>query len=145
MQQETQPHACALSCNTKELTLSHVRTHFASACIARLSCNVSRVGEVLRVTVSVFMELHKRRMITNDVHIHCTRACTHAHRPSLDEMVTIAKRMEARGMKLPLIIGGATTSKMHTAVKVAPQYSGKFGCECGCSTWPGSVHDNLWG
>lgn len=47
------------------------------------------------------------------------------HRPSLDEMVTIAKRMEARGMKLPLMIGGATTSKMHTAVKVAPQYSGE--------------------
>uniref|UniRef100_A0A7S3R8G4 Methionine synthase n=1 Tax=Dunaliella tertiolecta TaxID=3047 RepID=A0A7S3R8G4_DUNTE len=44
--------------------------------------------------------------------------------PSLDEMVTIAKRMEARGFKVPLMIGGATTSKMHTAVKVAPQYSG---------------------
>ncbi len=45
-------------------------------------------------------------------------------RPSLDEMVTIAKRMEARGFRIPLMIGGATTSKMHTAVKVAPQYSG---------------------
>ncbi|KAL4434809.1 hypothetical protein ABPG77_005336 [Micractinium sp. CCAP 211/92] len=44
--------------------------------------------------------------------------------PSLDEMVTVAKRMEERGMKLPLLIGGATTSKMHTAVKIAPQYSG---------------------
>ena len=32
--------------------------------------------------------------------------------------------MEERGMKLPLLIGGATTSKMHTAVKIAPQYSG---------------------
>lgn len=44
--------------------------------------------------------------------------------PSLDEMVTVAKKMEERGMKLPLLIGGATTSKMHTAVKIAPQYSG---------------------
>lgn len=44
--------------------------------------------------------------------------------PSLDEMVTVAKRMEERGMKTPLLIGGATTSKMHTAVKIAPQYSG---------------------
>ena len=44
--------------------------------------------------------------------------------PSLDEMVTVAKRMEERGLKLPLLIGGATTSKMHTAVKIAPQYSG---------------------
>jgi len=44
--------------------------------------------------------------------------------PSLDEMVTVAKRMEERGLKIPLLIGGATTSKMHTAVKIAPQYSG---------------------
>ncbi|PNW81543.1 hypothetical protein CHLRE_06g250902v5 [Chlamydomonas reinhardtii] len=44
--------------------------------------------------------------------------------PSLDEMVTVAKKMEERGMKTPLLIGGATTSKMHTAVKIAPVYSG---------------------
>ncbi|KAL0041777.1 hypothetical protein WJX79_004152 [Trebouxia sp. C0005] len=44
--------------------------------------------------------------------------------PSLDEMVTVAKKMEEEGLKLPLLIGGATTSKMHTAVKIAPQYSG---------------------
>lgn len=44
--------------------------------------------------------------------------------PSLDEMVTVAKKMEERGIRLPLLIGGATTSKMHTAVKIAPQYSG---------------------
>ena len=47
--------------------------------------------------------------------------------PSLDEMVTVAKKMEERGMKIPLLIGGATTSKMHTAVKIAPVYSGGFG------------------
>jgi len=44
--------------------------------------------------------------------------------PSLDEMVTVAKEMEKRGMKVPLLIGGATTSRMHTAVKIAPQYQG---------------------
>ena len=44
--------------------------------------------------------------------------------PSLDEMVTVAREMERVGLKLPLLIGGATTSKMHTAVKLAPQYSG---------------------
>jgi 5-methyltetrahydrofolate--homocysteine methyltransferase len=44
--------------------------------------------------------------------------------PSLDEMVTVAKKMEEKGLKLPLLIGGATTSKMHTAVKIAPVYSG---------------------
>ena len=42
--------------------------------------------------------------------------------PSLDEMVHVAHEMKRRGMSLPLLIGGATTSRMHTAVKVAPQY-----------------------
>jgi 5-methyltetrahydrofolate--homocysteine methyltransferase len=44
--------------------------------------------------------------------------------PSLDEMVFVAKEMERRGMKIPLLIGGATTSRIHTAVKIAPNYSG---------------------
>jgi 5-methyltetrahydrofolate--homocysteine methyltransferase len=43
--------------------------------------------------------------------------------PSLDEMVNVAKEMERRGMSLPLLIGGATTSKQHTAVRIAPAYS----------------------
>jgi len=42
--------------------------------------------------------------------------------PSLDEMVSVAKEMERRGMKTPLLIGGATTSRMHTAVKISPTY-----------------------
>ncbi len=42
--------------------------------------------------------------------------------PSLDEMVHVAHEMERRQMKQPLLIGGATTSRMHTAVKIAPQY-----------------------
>lgn len=44
--------------------------------------------------------------------------------PSLDEMIHVAKEMERRSMKLPLLIGGATTSRVHTAVKIAPSYSG---------------------
>jgi 5-methyltetrahydrofolate--homocysteine methyltransferase len=43
--------------------------------------------------------------------------------PSLDEMVFVAREMERLGMTLPLLIGGATTSKPHTAVKIAPEYS----------------------
>ncbi len=43
--------------------------------------------------------------------------------PSLDEMVMVAREMERRRMTLPLLIGGATTSRQHTAVKVAPEYS----------------------
>ncbi len=42
--------------------------------------------------------------------------------PSLDEMVNVAHEMKRRGMNKPLLIGGATTSRMHTAVKIAPQY-----------------------
>lgn len=43
--------------------------------------------------------------------------------PSLDEMVGVAKEMEKRGMNTPLLIGGATTSRIHTAVKIDPNYS----------------------
>jgi 5-methyltetrahydrofolate--homocysteine methyltransferase len=44
--------------------------------------------------------------------------------PSLDEMVHVAKEMERKGIYKPLLIGGATTSRVHTAVKIAPNYSG---------------------
>jgi 5-methyltetrahydrofolate--homocysteine methyltransferase len=43
--------------------------------------------------------------------------------PSLDEMVHVAREMERLGFKLPLLIGGATTSRAHTAIKIAPHYS----------------------
>ncbi|XHR31316.1 MAG: methionine synthase [Chthoniobacteraceae bacterium] len=44
--------------------------------------------------------------------------------PSLEEMAHVADEMEKRGFKIPLLVGGATTSKAHTAVKIAPHYSG---------------------
>ncbi len=44
--------------------------------------------------------------------------------PSLDEMVTVASEMERAGMTLPLLIGGATTSRVHTALRIAPAYGG---------------------
>src|SRR3546814_10107924 len=44
--------------------------------------------------------------------------------PSLDEMVTVAKEMERQGFELPLLIGGATTSRAHTAVKIDRAYHG---------------------
>ncbi|MGH3273141.1 MAG: vitamin B12 dependent-methionine synthase activation domain-containing protein, partial [Streptosporangiaceae bacterium] len=44
--------------------------------------------------------------------------------PSLDEMVKVAAQMRRRGMSLPLLIGGATTSRQHTAVRIAPAYDG---------------------
>ncbi len=44
--------------------------------------------------------------------------------PSLEEMAHVAREMEKAGLKVPLLIGGATTSKIHTAVKISPNYSG---------------------
>jgi 5-methyltetrahydrofolate--homocysteine methyltransferase len=44
--------------------------------------------------------------------------------PSLDEMVFVAREMERRNMRVPLLIGGATTSRQHTAVKIAPEFTG---------------------
>jgi 5-methyltetrahydrofolate--homocysteine methyltransferase len=44
--------------------------------------------------------------------------------PSLDEMVNVASELERQGLKIPLLIGGATTSRIHTAVKIDPVYSG---------------------
>ncbi len=44
--------------------------------------------------------------------------------PSLDEMVTVAEEMKRAGMAMPLLIGGATTSKVHTALRIAPAYDG---------------------
>lgn len=50
--------------------------------------------------------------------------------PSLDEMIFNAKEMNRRGMDIPLLIGGATTSKAHTAIKIAPNYDGPV-CQVG--------------
>jgi 5-methyltetrahydrofolate--homocysteine methyltransferase len=51
--------------------------------------------------------------------------------PSLDEMVHVAREMERQGFKLPLLIGGATTSRAHTAIKIAPHYSEPGGPRAG--------------
>ncbi|MEA2557362.1 MAG: 5-methyltetrahydrofolate--homocysteine methyltransferase, partial [Actinomycetota bacterium] len=49
--------------------------------------------------------------------------CSGLITPSLDEMVKVAKEMERRGLELPLLIGGATTSRQHTAVRIAPAFA----------------------
>ena len=46
--------------------------------------------------------------------------------PSLDEMVYVAEEMQRKGLKIPILIGGATTSRIHTAVKIAPMYEGSI-------------------
>ena len=44
--------------------------------------------------------------------------------PSLDEMIKVVRELERRGLSIPVVVGGATTSELHTAVKMAPEYSG---------------------
>jgi 5-methyltetrahydrofolate--homocysteine methyltransferase len=83
-----------------------------------LSCN-GYVIEDMGVMVPANQILEKAKEFNADM-IGLSGLIT----PSLDEMVHVAKEMERTGMKLPLLIGGATTSKAHTAVKIAHHYSG---------------------
>ena len=83
-----------------------------------LACNNYEIYD-MGVMVSCEKILEKAKEINADV-IGLSGLIT----PSLDEMVYVAQQMEKQGFKLPLLIGGATTSRIHAAVKVAPQYSG---------------------
>ena len=83
-----------------------------------LSCNGFEVTD-MGVMVSCDKILAKAREIGADI-IGLSGLIT----PSLDEMVYVAKEMEKAGMTTPLLIGGATTSAAHTAIKIAEHYSG---------------------
>jgi 5-methyltetrahydrofolate--homocysteine methyltransferase len=61
-----------------------------------------------------------REAIENKVDIVCLSGLI---TPSLEEMCNVASEMEKAGTDIPILIGGATTSKIHTAVKIAPNYS----------------------
>jgi len=83
-----------------------------------LSCNNY---EVIDLGVMTPAEEILRQAIENEVDmIGLSGLIT----PSLQEMTTVAEEMEKAGLKIPLLIGGATTSKLHTALKIAPLYSG---------------------
>jgi 5-methyltetrahydrofolate--homocysteine methyltransferase len=83
-----------------------------------LSCNGFEVTD-MGVMVSCDKILAKAKEIGADV-IGLSGLIT----PSLDEMVHVAKEMEKQGFKVPLLVGGATTSAAHTAIKIAEHYSG---------------------
>ena len=82
-----------------------------------LGCNNYKVYDI-GVMVSCEKILEKAKEYNVDV-IGLSGLIT----PSLDEMVVVAKEMSKAGFTQPLLIGGATTSKMHTAVKLAPNYT----------------------
>jgi 5-methyltetrahydrofolate--homocysteine methyltransferase len=83
-----------------------------------LGCNNYQVTD-LGVMVPVEKILKTAREVKADI-IGLSGLIT----PSLDEMVHVAKEMEREGFQIPLLIGGATTSRVHTAVKIAPAYRG---------------------
>jgi 5-methyltetrahydrofolate--homocysteine methyltransferase len=83
-----------------------------------LQCNNYEVVD-LGVMVSAAKILETARALDADI-VGLSGLIT----PSLDEMVQVAKEMERQGFDIPLLIGGATTSKVHTAVKIAPGYTG---------------------
>ncbi len=83
-----------------------------------LACNNYEIID-LGVMVSCETILQKAREINADI-IGLSGLIT----PSLDEMVHVAKEMKRQGFDIPLLIGGATTSRIHAAVKIAPEYDG---------------------
>ena len=83
-----------------------------------LACNNFEVHD-LGVMVSCEEILRRAKELNADI-VGLSGLIT----PSLDEMIHNAKEMENRGLDIPLLVGGATTSKAHTAIKIAPNYSG---------------------
>ncbi|MEK6710097.1 MAG: methionine synthase [Nitrospinota bacterium] len=95
------------------------------------------VHDIGKNIVGVVLQCNNYEVIDMGVMVPCARILERAREekadviglsglitPSLDEMVHVAREMEREGFSLPLLIGGATTSQVHTAVKIEPQYSG---------------------
>jgi len=94
------------------------------------------VHDIGKNIVGVVLACNNYEVIDMGVMVACEKILTRAKEekadiiglsglitPSLDEMVHVAKEMERQGFKVPLLIGGATTSRAHTAIKIAPHYS----------------------
>ena len=94
------------------------------------------VHDIGKNIVGVVLQCNNYEVIDLGVMVHCDTILSAAKEhqvdiiglsglitPSLDEMVHVASEMQRLGFSIPLMIGGATTSKAHTAVKIAPQYS----------------------
>ncbi len=101
--------------------------------IATVKGDVHDIGKNI---VSVVMSCNGYEIIDLGVMVECERIVDEAEKnkvdaiglsglitPSLDEMIKVVRELERRGLHIPVIIGGATTSKLHTAVKIAPEYT----------------------
>ena len=114
------------------------------------------VHDIGKNIVSVVLQCNNFRIIDLGVMVPCekildTAEAEHADMigvsglitPSLDEMVRIAREMERRGMRIPMILGGATTSEDHTALKIDPEYSGPVAYTANASRAAGVVQSLL--
>ena len=106
----------------------------AGSCIATVKGDVHDIGKNI---VAVVLQCNNYEVVNLGVMVPAQTILETAQRenadmiglsglitPSLEEMAHVAREMERAGLKLPLLIGGATTSRAHTAVKIAPNYSG---------------------
>ncbi|VDN58166.1 unnamed protein product [Dracunculus medinensis] len=117
-----------------EVNVSEESPYQATIIIATVKGDIHDIGKNI---VSVVLGCNNFRVIDLGVMTPCEKiikaaldekadfiGCSGLITPSLDEMVHVAKEMERFGFSIPLLIGGATTSKTHTAVKICPWYSG---------------------
>jgi 5-methyltetrahydrofolate--homocysteine methyltransferase len=120
--------------NKKAGIIGDGRTNAGKILLATVKGDVHDIGKNI---VGVVLACNNYEIIDLGVMISCDKILEEAKKhnvdiiglsglitPSLDEMVHVAKEMERLNFKTPLLIGGATTSKVHTAVKIAPNYSG---------------------
>ena len=120
--------------NAKAGIVGDGRTNAGKILMATVKGDVHDIGKNI---VGVVLACNNYEIIDLGVMVSCDKILEEAKKhnvdiiglsglitPSLDEMVHVAKEMERTGFKIPLMIGGATTSKVHTAVKIAQNYSG---------------------
>ncbi len=120
--------------NAKAGIIGDGRTNAGKILMATVKGDVHDIGKNI---VGVVLACNNYEIIDLGVMVSCDKILEEAKKhnvdiiglsglitPSLDEMVHVAKEMERLNFKLPLMIGGATTSKVHTAVKIAQNYSG---------------------
>jgi 5-methyltetrahydrofolate--homocysteine methyltransferase len=120
--------------NAKAGIVGDGRTNAGKILMATVKGDVHDIGKNI---VGVVLACNNYEIVDLGVMVSCDKILEEAKKhnvdiiglsglitPSLDEMVHVAKEMERLGFKTPLLIGGATTSKVHTAVKIAQNYSG---------------------
>jgi 5-methyltetrahydrofolate--homocysteine methyltransferase len=120
--------------NKKAGIVGNGRTNAGKILMATVKGDVHDIGKNI---VGVVLACNNYEIVDLGVMVSCDKILEEAKKhnvdiiglsglitPSLDEMVHVAKEMERLGFKTPLLIGGATTSKIHTAVKIAQNYSG---------------------